>query len=29
MSPREGLGKALRFLQEILMHEPKGKVTWA
>jgi sugar phosphate isomerase/epimerase len=29
MSPREGLTKALRFLQEILMQEPKGKVTWA
>ena len=29
MSPREGLEKALRFLKEIMMQEPKGKVTWA
>ena len=29
MSPREGLEKGVRFLQDILLGEPKGKVTWA
>jgi sugar phosphate isomerase/epimerase len=29
MTPREGLEKAIRFLQEIALREPKGKVTWA
>jgi sugar phosphate isomerase/epimerase len=29
MSPREGLEKALRFLQTIVLKEPKGKMTWA
>jgi len=29
MTPREGLEKGIRFLQSILLHEPKGKVTWA
>jgi sugar phosphate isomerase/epimerase len=29
MTPREGLEKGVRFLQSILLHEPKGKVTWA
>jgi sugar phosphate isomerase/epimerase len=29
MSPREGLEKGVRFLQSILLQEPKGEVTWA
>ncbi len=29
MTPREGLEKGVRFLQSILLHEPKGAVTWA
>jgi sugar phosphate isomerase/epimerase len=29
MTPREGLEKAIRFLHEIALREPKGKVTWA
>jgi sugar phosphate isomerase/epimerase len=29
MTPREGLEKGVRFLQSILLSEPKGKVTWA
>jgi sugar phosphate isomerase/epimerase len=29
MTAREGLEKAIRFLQSILLSEPKGKVTWA
>lgn len=29
MTPREGLEKAIRFLQSIVLTEPKGKVTWA
>jgi sugar phosphate isomerase/epimerase len=29
MSPREGLEKGVRFLQDILLHEPRGAVTWA
>lgn len=29
MAPREGLEKAIRFLQGIVLHEPKGEVTWA
>jgi sugar phosphate isomerase/epimerase len=29
MTPREGLEKAVRFLQGVVLTEPKGKVTWA
>jgi len=29
MTAREGLEKAVRFLQSIVLNEPKGKVTWA
>ena len=29
MTPREGLEKGIRFLQSIVLKEPKGKVTWA
>jgi sugar phosphate isomerase/epimerase len=29
MTTREGLEKAIRFLQTILLNEPKGAVTWA
>jgi sugar phosphate isomerase/epimerase len=29
MTSREGLEKAIRFLQSILLNEPKGEVTWA
>jgi sugar phosphate isomerase/epimerase len=29
MTSREGLEKAVRFLREIVFHEPRGKVTWA
>jgi sugar phosphate isomerase/epimerase len=29
MTSREGLEKAVRFLQGIVLAEPKGKVTWA
>jgi sugar phosphate isomerase/epimerase len=29
MTPREGLEKAIRFLQSIVLNEPKGDVTWA
>jgi len=29
MTSREGLEKAIRFLREIVFHEPRGKVTWA
>jgi len=29
MSPREGLEKAIRFLQDVLINEPKGEMTWA
>ena len=29
MTAREGLEKAIRFLQSIVLEEPKGKVTWA
>lgn len=29
MTAREGLEKAIRFLQSIVLSEPKGKVTWA
>jgi sugar phosphate isomerase/epimerase len=29
MSPREGLEKAIRLLQEIIFREPRGQVTWA
>jgi sugar phosphate isomerase/epimerase len=29
MTPREGLEKGVRFLQSIVLHEAKGKVTWA
>ena len=29
MSPREGLEKALHFLQGIVTQEPRGKVSWA
>jgi len=29
MTVREGLEKGIRFLQSIVLHEPKGKVTWA
>lgn len=29
MTPREGLEKAIRFLKEIMLQEPKGNVTWA
>jgi sugar phosphate isomerase/epimerase len=29
MSTREGLTKAIRFLQSIVLQEPKGEVTWA
>jgi sugar phosphate isomerase/epimerase len=29
MTPREGLEKAVRFLRDLVLHEPKGEVTWA
>jgi sugar phosphate isomerase/epimerase len=29
MTSREGLEKAIRFLQSIILNEPKGEVTWA
>ncbi len=29
MTPREGLGKGVRFLQDIVLQEAKGEVTWA
>lgn len=29
MSPMEGLEKGVRFLQGLILNEPKGKVTWA
>ena len=29
MTAREGLEKAIRFLQSIVLNEPKGDVTWA
>lgn len=29
MSPREGLEKGVRFLQDVVLKEAKGKVTWA
>lgn len=29
MTAREGLEKAIRFLQSITLTEPKGDVTWA
>jgi len=29
MTMREGLEKGIRFLQSIVLHEPKGAVTWA
>ncbi|MBV8142457.1 MAG: sugar phosphate isomerase/epimerase [Verrucomicrobia bacterium] len=29
MTPREGLEKAIRFLQGVVLNEPKGDVTWA
>jgi hypothetical protein len=29
MTAREGLEKAVRFLQSIVLNEPKGAVTWA
>ena len=29
MTPREGLEKAIRFLQSVILNEPKGDVTWA
>ena len=29
MTAREGLEKAIGFLQEIVLSEPKGDVTWA
>jgi sugar phosphate isomerase/epimerase len=29
MTPREGLEKGIRFLQSIVLSEPKGEVTWA
>jgi sugar phosphate isomerase/epimerase len=29
MTAREGLEKAIRFLQDIVLNEPKGAVTWA
>jgi sugar phosphate isomerase/epimerase len=29
MTPREGLEKAIRFLQETVLKDPKGAVTWA
>ena len=29
MTPREGLEKAIRFLQSVIPNEPKGDVTWA
>lgn len=29
MTPREGLEKAVRFLQDTVLHEAKGKVMWA
>ncbi|HEX9046702.1 MAG TPA: sugar phosphate isomerase/epimerase, partial [Verrucomicrobiae bacterium] len=29
MTPREGLEKAVRFLQGLVLQEPKGQVTWA
>ena len=29
MTPREGLEKAIRFLQSIVLNEPKGDLTWA
>lgn len=29
MTAREGLEKAVRFLQDVILHEPKGKVVWA
>ena len=29
MTPKEGLEKGVRFLQSLILNEPKGKVTWA
>ncbi|PTX94785.1 xylose isomerase [Verrucomicrobia bacterium LW23] len=29
MTPSEGLKKGVKFLQDIIMHEPKGVVSWA
>ena len=29
MAPKEGLEKGLRFLQSLLLQDPKGEVTWA
>lgn len=29
MTAREGLEKGIRFLQSVILHEPKGQVTWA
>ena len=29
MTPKEGLEKGVRFLQNLILTEPKGKVTWA
>ena len=29
MTPREGLEKAIRFLQSVILNQPKGDVTWA
>ena len=29
MTTREGLEKGIRFLQSVILSEPKGEVTWA
>ena len=29
MTAREGLEKAVKFLQEVVLHDPKGRVAWA
>jgi sugar phosphate isomerase/epimerase len=29
MTAQEGLEKAVKFLQDVVLHQPKGKVAWA